>query len=120
LRRLTILKFENLEENRRNQKMKGYIPTMFLTLALMIGASSAFAGDGILIGNATGDGILIGNVADDPCAPTTDSKGGVIDIILGTFFNTKDGILIGNVAGDGILIGNVTQPPVNCGILIHN
>lgn len=95
---------------------------MFLTLALMIGASSAFAGDGILIHNATGDGILIHNATgttEDPCAPSTESKGGVIDIILGTFFNTKDGILIHNLS-DGILIHNVTQPPVNCGILIHN
>lgn len=102
--------------------MKGYIPTMFLTLALMIGATSAFAGDGILIHNITGDGILIHNAtgqSEDPCAQTTDSKGGIIDIILGTFFNTKDGILIHNL-GDGILIHNITQPPVNCGILILN
>ncbi|MER3431674.1 MAG: hypothetical protein C4324_11665 [Blastocatellia bacterium] len=93
--------------------MKGYIPTMFLTLALMIGATGAFAGDGILIHDATGDGILILNptgTTEDPCAPQPDSKGGIIDIIFGTLFNTKD----------GILIGNVTQPPVNCGILIHD
>lgn len=100
--------------------MKGYIPTMFLTLALMIGATSAFAGDGILILNATDDGILIKNLTNqDSCAPTSDDKGGIIDIILGTFFNTKDGILIHNL-GDGILIHNITQPPVNCGILILN
>jgi hypothetical protein len=91
--------------------MKGYIPTMFLTLALMIGATSAFAGDGILILNATDDGILIKNLTNqDSCAPTSDDKGGIIDIILGTFFNTKDGILIKDIA----------QPPVNCGILILN
>lgn len=102
--------------------MKGYIPTMFLTLALMIGATSVFAGDGILIHDLAGDGILIhdatGNT-EDPCAPSTDTKGGVIDILLGTFFNTKDGILILN-ATDGILIHDVAQPPVNCGILIHD
>lgn len=95
---------------------------MFLTLALMIGATSVFAGDGIIIHDFTNGGIIIHDATgtnEDPCAPTTDSKGGIIDIILGTFVNTKDGILIHDFA-DGILIHDLAQTPVNCGIIIHD
>lgn len=77
--------------------LKGYIPTMTMFVLLLIGATTAQAGDGV----------IINSIADPQPQPTSTavSDGVIINSIIGVIINSIAGTYTASVA-PGIMVSD--------------
>lgn len=84
----------------------GYLKTTVATFATVavLSVGTAFAGDGIIVGNR--DGIIVGNKAEanTKCSATTNT-GIIVGNVVGILVSGLTGIIVGN-RDEGIIVGN--------------